>query len=219
MPGNQMSGSGRCELPEGDIRNGADEMIAVTGGVWDSLLSEGRKFYNFANSDFHFKVSADEQYSSGYWASEYSANQVWVEPGDDGQFTFSDVVEGMRSGNAYSVYGNLISDLSFTVSDGAASAGMGGELSTEKGDQLTVTVRFKAGNTNNYEKLFGTDTDIAVDNTPELDHVDLIMGHVTGKVDESQYGSTSNTDAKIVKTFGKDERCTVKPNCNCASFP
>lgn len=205
MPGNQMSGSGRCELPEGDIRNGADEMIAVTGGVWDSLLSEGRKFYNFANSDFHFKVSADEQYSSGYWASEYSANQVWVEPGDDGQFTFSDVVEGMRSGNAYSVYGNLISDLSFTVSDGAASAGMGGELSTEKGDQLTVTVRFKAGNTNNYEKLFGTDTGIAVDNTPELDHVDLIMGHVTGKVDESQYGSTSNTDAKIVKTFGKDE--------------
>lgn len=70
MPGNQMSGSGRCELPEGDIRNGADEMIAVTGGVWDSLLSEGRKFYNFANSDFHFKVSADEQYSSGYWASD-----------------------------------------------------------------------------------------------------------------------------------------------------
>ncbi len=206
MPGNQMSGSGRCELPAGAIRNGADEMIAVTGGVWDALLSEGRAFYNFANSDFHFKVSADENYSSGYWASEYSANQVWVEPGDDGQFTFSDVVEGMRSGNAYSVYGNLISDLSFTVSaaDGS-SATMGGELDVMEGDQLTVTVRFKAGNTNNYETLFSTDTGIAVDNTPDLDHVDLIMGHVTGKVDESQYGSTDNTDARIVKTFSKEE--------------
>lgn len=99
-------------------------MIAVTGGVWDAMLSEGRRFFNFANSDFHFKVSADEKYSSGYWASEYSANQVWVEPGDDQQFAFSDVVEGMRSGNAYSVYGNLISDLSFTVSDGSGSATM-----------------------------------------------------------------------------------------------
>ncbi|WP_294520238.1 choice-of-anchor I family protein [uncultured Pseudoflavonifractor sp.] len=206
MPGNQMSGSGRCELPAGAIRNGADEMIAVTGGVWDALLSEGRRFYNFANSDFHFKVSADENYSSGYWASEYSANQVWVEPGDDGQFTFSDVVEGIRSGNAYSVYGNLISDLSFTVSaaDGS-TATMGGELNVDEGDQLTVTVRFKAGNTNNYETLFNTDTGIDVDNTPELDHVDLIMGHVTGKVDDSQYGSTDNTDAKIVKTFTKEE--------------
>ena len=102
-------------------------MIAVTGGAWDAMLSEGRRFYNFANSDFHFKVSADEQYSSGYWASEYSANQVWVEPGDDQQFTFSDVVEGMRSGNSYSVYGDLISDLSFTVSDGSSSATMGCE--------------------------------------------------------------------------------------------
>lgn len=205
MPGNQMSGSGRCELPDGAIRNGADEMIAVTGGVWDAMLSEGRRFYNFANSDFHFKVSADEKYSSGYWASEYSANQVWVEPGDDQQFAFSDVVEGMRSGNAYSVYGNLISDLSFTVSDGSGSATMGGELNTSEGGQLTVTVRFKAGSANNYESLYNHSTGITVDNTPELDHVDLIMGHVTGQVAEEQYSSTDNTDAKIVKTFSKEE--------------
>ena len=206
MPGNQMSGSGRCELPAGDIRNGADEMIAVTGGVWDALLSEGRKFYNFANSDFHFKVSSNEQYSSGYWASEYSANHVWVEPGEDETFTFSDVVDGLRSGNAYAVYGNLISDLSFTVSDDAgSSATMGQELNVSQDDTVTVTVRFRAGNTNNYETLYGTSTGVSVDNTPELDHVDLILGHVTGKVDEADYGSTSNTDAKIVKTFTKDE--------------
>ena len=210
MPGNQMSGSGRCELPDGAIRNGADEMIAVTGGAWDAMLSEGRRFYNFANSDFHFKVSADEQYSSGYWASEYSANQVWVEPGDDQQFTFSDVVEGMRSGNSYSVYGDLISDLSFTVSDGSSSATMGGELDANAGDTLTVTVRFKADGVNNYESLYNHSTGITVDNTPELDHVDLIMGHVTGKVAEDQYNSTANTDAKIVKTFSKEELASAK---------
>ena len=128
-----------------------------------------------------------------------------MEPGDDQQFAFSDVVEGMRSGNAYSVYGNLISDLSFTVSDGSGSATMGGELNTSEGGQLTVTVRFKAGSANNYESLYNHSTGITVDNTPELDHVDLIMGHVTGQVAEEQYSSTDNTDAKIVKTFSKEE--------------
>ena len=132
MPGNQMSGSGRAELPAGDIRNGADEMIAVTGGVWDSLLSEGRKIYNFANSDFHFKVSADEQYSSGYWASEYSANHVYVEPGEDGTYDYGDVVDGLRSGNSYSTYGSLISDLTFTAETDKGSATMAANLQLKK---------------------------------------------------------------------------------------
>lgn len=212
MPGNQMSGSGRCELPAGAIRNGADEMIAVTGGVWDALLSEGRKFYNFANSDFHFKVSADEKYSSGYWPSEYSSNHIWVEPGEDKTFSYSDVVEGMRSGNSYSVYGNLISDLQFTASNSGNEATMGGDLKTNKNAPVTVTIRFKSDNTNNYKSLYNTNTNIAVDNTPVLDHVDLIMGHVTGKVDESNYNSTGNTDAKIVKTFHKDELANALGN-------
>ncbi len=38
-------------------------------------------------------------------------------PGTDGKYTFKDVVAGLRSGNSYSVNGELISDLSFTVSD------------------------------------------------------------------------------------------------------
>ena len=204
MPGNQMSGSGRAELPAGDIRNGADEMIAVTGGVWDSLLSEGRKIYNFSNSDFHFKVSADEKYSSGYWASEYSSNHVYVEPGEDGVYDYSDVVEGLRSGNSYAVYGNLISDLSFTASAAGGSATMGGELAATEGDEITVTIQFTVPEKNNYATLYGTDTGIQVDNTPELDHVDLIAGSVTGKVSEDQYGQIAS-DAKIVKTFTKEE--------------
>ena len=179
-------------------------MIAVTGGVWDSLLSEGRKIYNFANSDFHFKVSADEQYSSGYWASEYSANHVYVEPGEDGTYDYGDVVDGLRSGNSYSTYGSLISDLTFTAETDKGSATMGGELAAEKGDQVKVTVRFRVPEINNYESLYGTDTGIDVDNTPELDHVDLISGSVTGRVSEDQYGEISS-DAKIVKTFTKEE--------------
>ncbi len=203
MPGNQLDPS--CELPADDIRAGADEMIAVTGGVWDALLSEGRRFYNFSNSDFHFKISSNEKYSSGYWASEFSRNWTWVEPGEDQQFTFSDVVEGMRSGNSYAVSGELISDLSFTVSGAGSSAAMGQDLDVYEGQDVTVTIRFKVPEHNNYESLFGTDTGIQVDNTPDLDHVDLIMGHVTGKVAQEDYSSTANTDASIVKSFDKAE--------------
>ncbi len=206
MPGNHMSGEGRGELPEGDIRAGADEVIAVTGGVWDAMLSEGRRFYNFTNSDFHFKVSTDGRFSSGYWPNEYSSNYVYVEPGEDGKFDYGDVVRGLRSGNSYSVYGGLISDLSFT----ANGAEMGGEASANKGGSVNVSVSFKVPENNNYAKIAGTDTGIKADNVPELDHVDLIMGHVTGKVDESQYAGTANTDAKIIRTFTKEELAAAK---------
>lgn len=203
MPGNQLDPS--CELPAADLRAGADQLISVIGGGWDAMLSEGRKFYNFANSDFHFKVSTSEQYASGYWASEFSENHVWVEPGDNETFDFKDVVAGMRSGNSYSVNGNLISDLSFTVADQKNQAGMGIELDTTENQDVTVTIRFQVPETNNYASLYNTDTGITVDNTPQVDHVDLIMGHITGKVDEKDYDSTANTDAKIVKTFSKEE--------------
>ena len=188
-----------------DIRSGADEMISVTGGVWDAMLSEGRRFYTFANSDFHFKISSNGNYSSGYWAGEFSRNWTYVEPGEDGLFDFADVVEGMRSGNSYSVNGELISDLTFTVSDDANTAGMGQNLTVAPDETVTVTIRFQVPEHNNYATLYGTDTGIDVDNTPDLDHVVLIMGHVTGKVDEADYNSTANTDASIVKTFTREE--------------
>lgn len=203
MPGNQMDPS--CELPASDIRAGADEMISVTGGVWDAMLSEGRRFFNFSNSDFHFKISSNENYSSGYWSNEFSRNYTWVEPGEDETFTYRDVVTGMRSGNSYSVNGNLISDLTFTVSGQNDQAGMGQELSAVTDEPLTVTIKFRIPEKNNYETLYQTDTGISVSNVPSVDHVDLISGHITGKVDEADYNSTENTDAKIVRTFTKEE--------------
>lgn len=201
MPGNQMAGEGSCELPPDDIRAGADEMISVTGGVWDALLSEGRHFYNFANSDFHFKISTNKKYGSGYWPSEFSRNYTWVEAGEDGVYTFEDVVNGMRSGNSYSVNGELISDLQFTVNKADSVATMGQELEVSKDDNVTVNIRFKVPQNNNYQSIYNNNTGLNATNTPKLHHVDLIMGHVTGKVDEANYNSTENTDAKIVKTF------------------
>ena len=57
------------------------------------------------------------------------------------------MVEGMRSGNSYAVNGELISDLSFTVSGAGSSAAMGQDLDVYEGQDVTVTIRFKVPST------------------------------------------------------------------------
>lgn len=203
MPGNQLSGSKRGELPESFA--GADKDIAQTGGVWDAMLSEGRHFWNFANADFHFKVSSNGLYSSGYWPSEYSRNYTYVNDAKGDGYDVHDVVAGLRSGNSFSTYGDIIDALDFTAESNGKSATMGETLKATKSDPVTVTIRFRVPAKNNYKKIGSTNTGIAASDTPHVDHVDLIRGSVTGKVAESQYGSTANTDAKIVKTFSGEE--------------
>lgn len=194
MPGNQMAAGGnRSELT--DVYGGADVMIAQVGGVWDALLGEGRHFWNFTNSDFHFKVSSNRNYSSGYWPSEYARNYVWVE-GD----TFHDVVDGMRSGKSFSVYGNLIDALDFNINNSANQADMGEELQVTEGDLTTIKIRFKSPEYNNYTPI--SDHETSVTNQVKVDHIDLISGEVAGKVDESEYATrTTNDTSKVVARF------------------
>ena len=198
MPGNQMAAShNRAEMS--DVYGGVDVMVAQVGGVWDALLGEGRHFWNFSNSDFHFKVSSNRQYSSGYWPSEYSRNYTWVD-GDD----FKDVVEGMRSGKSFSVYGDLINALDFTVKSKNKEAEMGEQLQADEGKQTTITIRFKSPEYNNYAPI--SDHETSVTNKVKVDHIDLISGEVTGKLDESQYASNqSNDTTKVVKRFTKKD--------------
>jgi hypothetical protein len=208
MPGNQMSPDGtRCEM--NDIYGGADVMLSRVGGVWDSMLCEGRRFWVFANSDFHFKISSNGSYSSGYWPGEYSKNYTFIKGNN-----FSDVVNGLRSGNSFSVYGDLIDSLGFTAAQNGSSATMGENLSAAKGGTVTLTIRFRSPAKNNYAPISGS---AAVSSAPSVDHIDLISGEVTGKLAAADYGKDSNSTVKVVKTFtasdwgkpDKDGFCTV----------
>ena len=198
MPGNQMAASyNRSEMS--DIYGGVDVKVAQVGGEWDALLGEGRHFWNFTNSDFHFKVSSNRKYSSGYWPSEYSRNFTWVK-GED----FKDVVDGMRSGKSFAVYGDLINALEFKVNGKKKQAEMGEDLQVSKGDKATISIRFKSPEYNNYAPI--SDHETSVTNKVKVDHIDLISGKVTGKVDESQYAShTTNDTTKVVKRFTKKD--------------
>jgi hypothetical protein len=165
------------------------------------MLGEGRHFYNFTNSDFHFKTSGTN--SSGYYPSEYSRNYTLVNPGIDGIFDYKDVVAGMRSGNSFAVYGDLINALDFTASSGTNSAVAGSDLNAKNGEKVNLTIRFKSPSTNNYTEF--TDHDTTVTNQVTVDHVDLICGEITGTLDASEYDKATNETTSVIKTFSKAE--------------
>ncbi|WP_375104231.1 S-layer homology domain-containing protein [Paenibacillus sp. RS8] len=199
MLGNQMS-SDRGEAPE--TYGGTDVKVAQLGGMWDALLGEGRRFWNFANSDFHFKTKND-QFSSGYWPGEYSKNYTWVDGSD-----INAVVDGMRSGKSFSVFGDLINALEFNVSGDGQEEEMGGELDVKQGDDLELTIRFKSPQQNNNGDAV------------KVDHVDLISGEVNGKVDPGspEYTKATNDTTKVLKRFTSEDWTTDAEGYNVIKY-
>lgn len=211
--GNQMSNDGRGESKE--VYGGADGMLAEVGGMWDALLGEGRRFFTFANSDFHFKVRKDPTGGSysGYWPGEYSRNYTWVEGN-----TMKDLADGLRSGKSFAVTGDLIDALDFRAKGKSEEVEMGDTLKVQKGEEVTLTVRFKSPEVNNYQTLFGTDTDTT--NEVAVDHIDLISGEVTGKISANSeaYTNDKNETTKVIQTFTSEEWITDEEGYNTLTF-
>jgi len=183
MLGNQMAPD-RGEVAQ--VYGGTDIMVAQLGGVWDALLGEGRRFWNFANSDFHFHIDSTRRYSSGYMPGDYSKNHTWVDGSD-----MHAVVEGMRSGKSFSVFGDLIDALDFRIAGAGGQAEMGEELQVTEGDDMELTIRFKSP-ASNYNG-----------DPVQVDHVDLIAGDVTGYAEPGtpEYTKSTNDTTKVLKRF------------------
>ncbi|HEY9060226.1 MAG TPA: dockerin type I domain-containing protein [Pseudobacteroides sp.] len=183
IPGHQKSAV-RGEYPYANYRGttygGADYMIAKVGGVWDALLGEGRHFYNFINSDFHYNAG-------DFWPGEYAKNYTWVDKQND----YNAIVEGMRSGRSFTVQGDLINVLEFTASSGKKVAQMGGDLMLLPGENGKLTIKFKSPVTNNNG------------DKPSVHHIDLIAGDITGAVQPGtpEYRMDRNDSTKIAATF------------------
>ena len=211
--GNQMSNDGRGESKE--VYGGADGMLAEVGGMWDALLGEGRRFFTFANSDFHFKVRKDPTGGSysGYWPGEYSRNYTWVEGN-----TMKDLADGLRSGKSFAVTGDLIDALDFRAKGKSEEVEMGDTLKVQKGEEVTLTVRFKSPEVNNYQTLFSTDT--ATTNEVAVDHIDLISGEVTGKISANSeaYTNDKNETTKVIQTFTSEDWTTDEEGYNTLTF-
>ena len=78
--------------------------------MWDALLSEGRRFWFFASSDWHNRGAfgpLDYECTNDFWPGEYQEQFTYVldHPYRD---TAQQIVDGLRSGNSYAVQGQLI---------------------------------------------------------------------------------------------------------------
>lgn len=173
---------------------GFDQMTAVVGGLWDSMLGEGRHWWVTATSDSHFNWRDGGR---DFWPGEYSKTYVKAEK------NYKDVMENLRAGHVFVTTGDLISELDIeakAVGNTPLHAKANGNTATigetltlpGKNNDVTVTIRLKDPNAANSHG-----------DTPNVKRVDLIMGKVTGKVEDRS--TATNPTTKVVKRFTESE--------------
>ncbi|MFI6435448.1 PHP domain-containing protein [Streptomyces sp. NPDC050759] len=190
---------------------GFDWMTATVGGLWDSLLAEGKPWWITANSDSHQvyadtavrgpggDFTTDGRYQDpvyggriditqgDYWPGQYSRTHV----GADG-FSYAAVMDGMRAGRVWVDHGQLISGLDARVAGGGRWATLGGALHVKKGAAVTLSVDVALAGGPNWAGF-----------TPRLARVDVIRGEVTGPV--SDQDTFTAPTAKVVKSYDIDK--------------
>jgi len=157
---------------------GFDQMTATVGGIWDTLLSEGHRFWITASSDSHVN---QRDGGSDFDPGQYSKTHVWARR-DAG-----DILDGLRHGRMFAVTGDLIDALELRVStdgEGVRSATMGGTLSLSTAPPMRVTLRVRVPASANHAGQH-----------PVLDHIELIVG------------SPGNGNAPVMRTrvFGASD--------------
>ena len=172
-PGHQAAGlnpdgSARTEEKRGAYRlhptyGGFDQMTARVGGFWDSMLGEGRRWWITATSDSH------RHYTDGgidFWPGEYAKTHVLARKTPD------DILDGLRNGRVFVATGDLVSSVDLEVrpvARGAAPAGIGGEVTVSKGQDVRITLRVRDPSGENFGGR-----------SPEVKRIDLIRGDLTG---------------------------------------
>ncbi|MCQ4210847.1 PHP domain-containing protein [Streptomyces longispororuber] len=185
---------------------GFDWMTATVGGLWDSLLAEGKPWWITANSDSH-QVYGDTAARGGgdfnangryddpvyagqidttendYWPGQYSRTHVGAE-----DFSYGAVMDGIRAGRVWVDHGQLISGLDVRVSGGSRWATLGGALQVKRGTRVTLSVDVALAGGPNWAGF-----------QPSLARVDVIQGDVTGTAKDKD--TFTAPTAKVVKSY------------------
>jgi hypothetical protein len=203
----------------GGTYGGVGYYTAKVGGLWDALLGEGRHWFNYANSDYHSHWTAG---GDDFYPGEYQKTYVHAVDADrDRVYSLNEIADGMRSGNAYFVHGDLINHLEFTAQSRLKETSMGGELHIKDWrwfrEPLVLTIKFKSPAKNNCA-ADGTSVTFCPD--PVVDHIDLIAGKITGKVDPSSpdYKKAVNETTKVIATFTKDDWRTDRQGYHVTTY-
>jgi len=163
---------------------GFDQMTAVVGGFWDSMLGEGRRWWITANSDSHVHWSEG---GSDFWPGEYSKTYVYAERSHDG------VMEAIREGHVFVTLGDLISELNISaVSDHEAKASIGETLHLEADGQVTLKIQLRH-----------TIEPNANGDQPRVQRVDIVAGNITGA--NEKRNSSVNPTTRVIARLDQDD--------------
>lgn len=186
---------------------GFDWMTATVGGLWDSLLAEGKAWWITANSDSHnvwadlsvrgpnSDFAANGRYDdpvyggdvnltdTDFWPGQYSRTHVGA-----ASFSYQSVMDGLRAGRVWVDHGALLSGLDARLRGGGREATLGGSLHVRKGGKVDLVVDISLAGGPNWAQF-----------VPKLARVDVILGEVTGAVSDRDVFTTPDT--KVVKSF------------------
>ena len=191
---------------------GFDWMTATVGGLWDSLLAEGRAWWITVNSDSHVVYLDQSEHGPD---SNFDVNGKWNDPVYNGKaniaagdfwpgffgrtsvgassFSYKAVMDGLRAGRVWVDHGRLIKGLDARVrvaGDRHPSSGtpLGGVLHVRRGTSTELTLDIDLQDVPNWAAFI-----------PVLKRVDVIVGSVTGPVADKD--SFTAPDTKVVKSF------------------
>ncbi|UUZ43830.1 hypothetical protein LP422_13835 [Janibacter limosus] len=157
-------------------------MTAMVGGLWDSLLGEGRKWWITATSDSHVHWTRG---GSDFWPGEYSKTYV------DARRDYADIMDGLRTGRIFVTTGDLIAGLDVTASHAGRAATVGQTVTVKRGrdNDVEIEIRFMPPKSKNGNG-----------DRPRVHRVDIIAGDVTGPV--TNRDAAANTTTKVVARYG-----------------
>jgi hypothetical protein len=191
---------------------GFDWMTATVGGLWDSLLAEGKPWWISANSDSHnnwnetarrpdgsdqAQFDRDGHYqdpvygnqvnalNSDFWPGFYSRTHVGADRRD-----YLAVMEGLRSGRVWVDHGALVKGVEVEVREVGKKYGepLGGALLVRRGRPVELVVRITTQTMPNWANF-----------VPVLNRVDAIRGAVKGAV--SDRDTFKAPDTKVVQQW------------------
>ncbi|MEU5907337.1 phosphoesterase [Micromonospora sp. NPDC047467] len=184
-PGHQagpLNGGARGGYGNHPTYGGFDQMTARVGGLWDSLLGEGRRWWITATSDSHVHWTRG---GSDFWPGEYS--KTYVHARQD----YGDIMDGLRNGRIWVTTGDLIRNLDVTATSQGQTAGMGETITVSRRNRTDVEIEIR------FRPLDGVN---ANGDRPEVRRVDLIVGQITGP--SASLDADTNPTTKVVARFG-----------------
>lgn len=161
---------------------GFDQMTAIVGGFWDSLLGEGRRFWIVASSDSHVNYTEATRRGSDFWPGQFHKTYVHARRSHD------DILDGLRNGRVYAVAGDLVTGLTVEASSGGRVVAVGETLAASAGAPTTITIRFRDPDAPNHAGL-----------NPRVTRVDVIAGDVRGPLIDRH--AAVNETAKVIGRF------------------